>query len=375
MSLRILIAPDKFKGTLTAHEVAGAICNGWWRHRSQDVFDVLPMSDGGDGFGEIIGQLIGAEPKYTATVDAANRPIDAAWWLSESQGIAVVEAARINGLAQLPPKRFHPFELDTRGLGPVLQDVCRARAAVCYIGIGGSATNDAGFGLARSLGWTFLDSNARPIERWVQLNQLARVLPPEHPLGGCQFVVAVDVQNPLLGIEGCSRVYGPQKGLLIQQMPMAEAALQRLSKVVEDTTGAAYAMEPGSGAAGGLGYGLRTFIEASMESGFEIFARLANLDDRIRQADLVITGEGALDKQSLMGKGTGQMAERCRRHERRCIGLAGMVEGPVAAQTTDRLFYLARGLTPGLTTPQEAKANAALWLERLAAQIAAEYEP
>ncbi len=332
------------------------------------------MSDGGDGFGEILGKLLDAEVRVTDTVDAANRPIQGRWWYSESTGIAVVESAQIIGLAQLPAGRFHPFDLDTRGLGAVLNDVARSGAAVCYIGVGGSATNDAGFGLAKALGWTFLDSSGQTIDRWIRLGQLANVIPPEQPLIGCEWVVAVDVQNPLLGLDGCTRVYGPQKGLLVQQASAAEAALEKLSQVLAMALGYDFSKELGSGAAGGLGYGLRTFLDARMESGFEIFARIANLDAQIQQSDLVITGEGSLDGQSLMGKGTGQLALRCRQWQKRCIGLAGLVEGAAATQKADRLFYLARGITPTLTSFEQAKAQPALWLERLAAQVAQQYE-
>ena len=187
-------------------------------------------------------------------------------------------------------------------------------------------------------------------------------------------MVAVDVDNPLLGLHGCTRVYGPQKGLLVQQAPVAEAALQRLADVLREQHGLDHAAEPGAGAAGGLGFGLRTFLGARMESGFELFAFHADLDARIQAADLVITGEGSLDQQSLMGKGTGRVAQRCRQYGKPCIGMAGVVDGAAAARTPDRLFHAAHGLTPGLTSPIEARQNAALWLERLAARVASQYD-
>jgi len=374
VSLRILIAPDKFKGTLTALEAAGAIANGWWHERPQDIVELLPMSDGGDGFGDVMSRLLEAESRTTETVDAAHRPLKAEWWHSSSEDISIIESARVIGLAQLPAGRFHPFDLDTRGLAPLLRAVRAEGAARCYIGIGGSATNDGGFGLAKGLGWTFEDTNGKAIDRWIQLSRLGRIIPPAEPLIGCEFIVAVDVENPLLGMEGCSRIYGPQKGLTVQQAPVAEAALTRLANLVRDDMGMDIANEPGAGAAGGLGFGLRVFANATQESGFEIFAQAANLDSRIEQAHLIITGEGSLDQQSLMGKGTGRMAQRCKALEKRCIGLAGSVEGAAAAQSADRLFHLALGLTPTLTSPAEAKAHPALWLERLASRAAAIYE-
>lgn len=142
MSLRVLVVPDKFKGTLSAQEAAGAIVNGWWSARPQDEMEMLPMSDGGDGFGEILAALVGAAECVTATVDAAGRPIGARWWWQAEQRLAILEAAQSIGLALLPPNRFHPFELDTRGLGPLVQAAVAAGAQTILMGIGGSATND-----------------------------------------------------------------------------------------------------------------------------------------------------------------------------------------------------------------------------------------
>lgn len=374
MSFRVLIVPDKFKGTLSARDAAGAIANGWWKNRPADEVEILPMSDGGDGFGEILASLTGAAEQVCATVDAANRPREARWWRQADLGLAIVEAAQVNGLALLPHGRYHPFELDTRGLGPVLQAVAAAGARRCLIGIGGSATNDGGFGLARSLGWEFFDAQDRPIDRWLKLAHLGRVVHPAPLAPECDWVVAVDVDNPLLGLNGCSRIYGPQKGLLVQQAPMAEAALEKLAHAVRAELGVDLAGEPGSGAAGGLGFGLRAFLGARMESGFELFANLAQLDDKISQAHLVITGEGSLDRQSLMGKGTGRVARRCRQLGKPCLGLAGTVDGATAAHGQEPLFQAVHGITPEMTTPAEAKQNAAQWLERLAAKVSASYD-
>ena len=373
VSLRVLVAPDKFKGTLTAQEAAGAIVNGWWSARPQDEMEMLPMSDGGDGFGEIVASLIGAEERTTDTVNAAHQPIAARWWYHPESACAVIESALVVGLAMLPPGKSHPFDLDSFGLGAVIRDALAAGAQKLMIGIGGSATNDGGFGVAKAIGWRFFDERDQEIQSWVKLARLARWEPPADPLPGVEFIVAVDVENPLLGLNGCSRVYGPQKGLLMQQAPVAEAALERLATRAQAATGVDTASEPGAGAAGGLGFGLKVFLGARLESGFELFAEYARLEDRIKAVDLVITGEGAIDRQSLMGKGTGRLAERCRLHERRCIGLAGMVEGAAKTQSADRLFYGAYGITPTMTSPAEAKKDAALWLQRLANKVGVDY--
>ncbi len=197
--MNILIIPDKFKGTLGAGAAAEAIARGWRRARPADSLTLLPMSDGGDGFGEVMSLLLGAEPRTLQTVNAAHRPCTAPWWWEARSRTAIIESARIIGLAMLPPGRFHPFDLDTAGLGAIIPALAAAGARRCLVGIGGSATNDGGFGLARALGWRFLDSRGEPIEQWAGLDRLAGVKAPRRRRWFKQLRVAVDVQNRLLG--------------------------------------------------------------------------------------------------------------------------------------------------------------------------------
>jgi glycerate kinase len=290
----------------------------------------------------------------------------AGWWWEPGTKTAIIESAAIIGLAMLPPGRFHPFELDTFGLGAVIQAALAKGARRCLIGIGGSATNDGGFGVARALGWKFLDRNANPIEQWTGLDRLAGIQAPltRRRLG--QWVVAVDVQNPLLGPRGATRVYGPQKGLRSRDFARAERCLGRLAAVAGKDFGRDLARMPGAGAAGGLGFGLLTFLGARLEPGFDLFARQALLERYLRSADLVIVGEGALDSSTFMGKGVGRIATRCRQRGIPCIALAGLVS-PDAGKR--RLFTRTHALTE-LTAVGEAKANPAYWLERLAARAA-----
>lgn len=365
MSLNILVVPDKFKGTLTAQAAAQAIARGWKKYRPDDRLELLPMSDGGDGFGEVLSAALGAKPQKVRTVDAARRAITATWWWEPGSKTAIIEAAKVNGLAMLPAKTFHPFQLDTFGLGKVLRAVAIKGGRRCLIGIGGSATNDGGFGMARALGWKFLDSNGRSIEEWWQLHQLASVQPPGNKLA-LEITVAVDVQNPLLGPTGCSRIYGPQKGLREEDFGLAEKCLGKLAESIRRALKKDFATVPGAGAAGGLGFGLMAFAGAKPQPGFDIFAQNAGLQERLRTVDLVITGEGALDAQTLMGKGVGQVAALCKQLKVPCLGLAGMVE---EKENAKKLFVDARGLTE-ITTLENAKKQPAKFLEELAAQVA-----
>jgi glycerate 2-kinase len=366
MPLRILIVPDKFKGTLTAGAAAKAIARGWGRVRPQDKLELLPMSDGGDGFGEVMSALIGAVPQMVKTCDAAHRPCRARWWWGPRTRTAIIESAEVIGLAMLPPGKFHPFELDSYGLGPVLRAVVEKGAQRCLVGLGGSATNDAGFGLARALGWQFLKRNGRVIESWIELQELDGILPgPEFPL--LEIIVAVDVQNPLLGPRGATRIYGPQKGLKPADFRFAEDSLAALAAMCKRRNqDRNLAPVRGVGAAGGLGFGFLAFVGGRLERGFDLFAREARLQHRFRGKDLVLTGEGAIDDSTFMGKGAGQIAMLCRKRAIPCIGLAGQLPqhaGP------SRLFKRLCSLTQ-LTTVSHARREPAKWLERLATRVA-----
>ncbi|MBI5800853.1 MAG: glycerate kinase [Verrucomicrobia bacterium] len=366
MSLRVLIAPDKFKGTLTAHAAAEAIAAGWRKARPGHRLTLLPISDGGDGFGEILSAALGAKLQRVQTVDAAHRPLKSVWWWDAKSRSAIIESANIIGLAMLPPKQFHPFQLDTFGIASVLKAAAKKGARRCFVGIGGSATNDGGAGMARGLGWKFFNRRDEELFRWTHLQQLHRATAPRRRRLFPQLVVAVDVQNKLLGARGCSRVYGPQKGLREEEFPSAERALRRLANWVKGQLGSDLAGVPGSGAAGGLGFGLCAFAGAKLESGFDLIARHSKLEEQLCAADLVITGEGCLDRSSLMGKGPGEIAARCRARKLPCLGLGGVVQDEVALR---KWFQSASGLTQ-LTSPEEAKADAARWLATLAEQAA-----
>lgn len=404
MPLNVLIVPDKFKGTLTAAAAAQAIAHGWRRVRPNDQLDLLPMSDGGDGFGEVISDLLRARSQSIKTVDAAHRPCKAAWWWEPGNRVAIIESAKVVGLAMLPPGKLHPYQLDTFGLGAVLRAAHDKGAKQILIGIGGSATNDGGFGMARALGWRFLDGKGQPICEWTGLHALANICPPSigarsaesaqsssgdalpgdphrstrgqkadpalGKLGGALFgqvTVAVDVQNRLLGARGATRVYGPQKGLCPADFDLAERCLRRLARVVKQQFGNDFAAIPGAGAAGGLGFGLLTFLGAKTEPGFGLFAKLAKLEAQLPKADLVITAEGAIDHSTLMGKGVGQVARRCRALNLPCLGLGGLV---APESRCSRLFTRVAALTD-LTDVEQAKARPAHWLKRLAQETAA----
>lgn len=365
MPRTVLVAPDKFKGTLSAGQAADAIARGWRRARPDDKIAVLPITDGGDGFGEIVSGLMNAGPRTIKAVDAAHRPCTATWWWHAQSRTAIIESARVIGLAQLPPQKYHPFELDTAGLGEVLIAAAEQGARECLIGIGGSATNDGGFGMAGALGWQFFNDHDQKILRWTELHSLAQIRPPDKQRFFERVTVAVDVQNPLLGPQGCARIYGPQKGLKPDDFEFAERCLEQLAAILSKELHMNCAEEPGAGAAGGLGYGLRCFADASLDPGFRLFAHYANLEERLKGVDLVLTGEGAIDSSSIMGKGVGELVAVCKRKNIPCVGFAGVI-------TADKLLDKAYALTPDFVSREEAIANAGAHLERLAAKAGKE---
>jgi len=298
-------------------------------------------------------------------VDAAHRSCKATWWWSAKTKTAVIESAGVIGLAMLPKGKFHPFDLDTFGLGAVLRAAQHSNAKQIIIGIGGSATNDAGFGFARALGWEFFDRIGQTIEAWTQLDALAKIRKPGNKLSA-RIIVAVDVLNPLLGVRGASQVYGPQKGLRPEDFPHAERCLRRLVTVLKREFNLDFARAAGAGAAGGLGFGLMTFAQAKFQSGFDLIAQHAALQRRLRQTDLVVTGEGAIDRTTAMGKGSGEIARCCTARRIPCIGLGGKV---IQSAPIKKLFAQVAGLTD-LTSPAEAMRKPALWLSRLAEKTA-----
>jgi glycerate 2-kinase len=370
--MQILIVPDKFKGCLTSHEAARAIASGWAKIRPRDKLDLLPMADGGDGFGPVFGNLLNAQKQSCETVDFTGQSMLSSWWHSPATRTAVCESAEVIGFRARRDVNHHPFQFDTYGLGEVLLDIANAGIRRLYIGLGGSATNDGGFGLARSLGWKFLDASASEIIRWTDLQQLVRVEPPAYTLANRgaipEIIIVGDVLNPLLGPEGATCIYGPQKGLKENEIAKAEACLARLAAVMEGQLDESYSVKPGAGAAGGLGFGLMVFFGGNFQSGAAVFSELAQLKSRIQASDFILTGEGSLDHQTLMGKGVGFLADLASHYGKPCACLAGLNMLDAIAIPWPKFKPYA--ICPDLASREVSLANANELLALLASQAA-----
>jgi len=315
--VRILVAPDKFRGTLTARQAVEAVATGWRRTRPDDELELVPMADGGEGTMDALIEALGGTVEHLRVTGPLGDPVAAAYGIAGSpQGsIGVVEMARASGQIVLGVRRGDPLRATTRGTGELMAAAIEAGVGRLVVCIGGSATNDGGVGMASALGARFLDAAGNPVtEGGAALVDLVRIdLSGLHRgLAGVSVTGACDVDNPLTGPSGASAVYGPQKGASADDVVLLDHALAHLAAVVERDLGASLHDEPGAGAAGGLGFGLMALCGAGLHPGVEVVMDAIGLDERIAAADLVITGEGSLDEQSLHGKVPAGVLEVCR---------------------------------------------------------------
>ncbi|HSU36036.1 MAG TPA: glycerate kinase [Propionibacteriaceae bacterium] len=372
--MRVLIAPDKFKGCLTAVGVAEALQLGLLDERPGLDVTVLPVADGGDGTVDAALRAGYSE----CVVDASGptgQPLRTAYALAGDR--AVIELAAVVGLDLLPDGRLDPLGATTYGLGLVIKDAIARGATEIVLGLGGSASTDGGAGLAQALGARLLDASGADLPPGGgALAGLAKVdlAPLRATLGTTRIIVATDVDNPLLGPNGAAAVFGPQKGASPADVATLDAALANWSRVVSGTIGRDEATRPGAGAAGGAGYAALALLNASIHPGIELILALIDFEARLPGADLVITGEGSLDEQSLAGKAPIGVA--------RAAGTAGV---PVVAVAGRSLLSPLRLAQAGIAAayplsdlepdPQQSIANAAPLLRQVGRRIAKEWLP
>lgn len=369
--MRVLIAPQEFKGSLTASAAAQAIADGLARALPAAQFDRLPVADGGPGTVEALVTATGGRVVETPTVDPLGRPISASWGILGDGITAVVEMAAASGLLRLGRSELDPLRASTFGTGLLIRAALEARCARIIVGVGGSATNDGGAGCAAALGVRFLDADGKPLPpggaalaalRHIDLSRA------DPRLQQAQILVASDVTNPLVGPEGASAVYGPQKGANAEAVATLDAALRRLADVVQQDLGLDLATAPGAGAAGGLGYGLMAFCRAQIRPGFDLVAQYAGFDERLAAADLVITGEGRLDPQTAYGKAPAGVARRARATGKPVIAIVGTFAPDHVSDATS-LFDAVFAATPSETPPDELSFRAPDLVSSAAEQV------
>ncbi len=326
--MKITIAIDSFKGSLTTLEAGNAAAEGIRRAMPNVEITVSPLADGGEGTSDAILSALGG--KYvTATVsDPLGRPICAKYGVIEKSGTAVIEMSAAAGITLVGDDERNPMNTTTFGVGELILDAVSRGCRDFIVGIGGSATNDGGTGMLSALGFELLDSDGTPIPCGARgLGRLFeirsdKVLPE---LSKCRFRVACDVKNPLCGENGCSAIYGPQKGATAEAIPIMDKWLEgfaRLTKAVNPNANPDY---PGSGAAGGMGFAFMSYLGGELVSGIDLVMTETRLEDKIRESDLVITGEGRLDSQSANGKAPVGVARLAKKYKKPVIAFSGIV--------------------------------------------------
>src|SRR2546430_3408054 len=361
--MKILIAPDKFKGTLDAREVAQNIAKGLRDVLSDADIEIIPMADGGEGTAEAICDARGCSWVQCKAHDPLGREIYARYGWIDQERLAVTEMSEAAGMRRLSESERDPICATTFGVGEMLLDATKRGASEIVIGLGGSATNDGGFGMARALGFRFLGAGDREIKRVVELALLERIQRPKgrEELKRRRIIAAVDVKNPLLGENGATQVFGPQKGASKSDLDNLERALTRLADVVATEFGFDYRDEAGAGAAGGLGFGLLSFCDATIRPGFEVVAEAVGLEPKMKDADLVITGEGSLDRQTLEGKTPVGVARLARKPGKPAFAIAGRASEERELREIFEGIY--QNTPPGMSQQENMKRAAELLRE------------
>ncbi len=334
--MKILIATDSFKGSMTSAEAGEAIARGLGESGLEAEFDVVAIADGGEGTVDAFARAAGGERVTVECRGPLSRPVEATFLVLPDGGTAVVEMAASSGLT-LVRGREDIMRSDTFGLGEQIRAALDRGVKRILIGIGGSATHDCGAGASRALGVRFLDAEKRELGTTpselaalfgVDMSGLDRRVSTTRPPRRASFEVICDVDNPLMGSTGAAAVYSPQKGADPETVKLLEAFSHLFADVVEKSLGVTLRSMPGAGAAGGLGFGLAAFLGAELRPGIDVMIEAAGLRERARGADLLVTGEGRMDSQSLRGKAPSGIAAIAEELGVACVAFCGYVDGP-----------------------------------------------
>lgn len=324
--MKIIVAPQAFKGSLDAVQVAHAIARGVRQIFSEADIVLLPVADGGEGTVRALVQASGGRTVTTRVMGPLERPVNATWGLLGSGDTAVIEMAAASGLPLIRRDERNPLRTTSYGTGELIRHALDHGVQRLIIGIGGSATNDGGAGMAQALGVRLLDGEGREIRlgggnlRHLRRIDASRIDPRTRDV---EVLVACDVNNVLTGPTGASHVYGPQKGGDARSIAALDEALGRYADLLKRDVGVDVGDTPGAGAAGGMGAGLMAFTNARLRPGVEIVFQAMDFEQQLRGSDLVVTGEGRMDRQDLYGKAPIAVAEHAHRHSIPCIAVVG----------------------------------------------------
>lgn len=370
--MNIVIAIDSFKGSLSTLQTGNAAASGIRRIYPDAEIQVFPIADGGEGTVDALVSGLHGTYRTVKVSDPLGREISARYGILPNN-TAVIEMAAASGLPLLSPAKRNPLHTTTYGFGQLIRDAIGQGCRNFILGIGGSATNDGGVGCLQALGFDFLDQSGKHVASGAKgLSDIVRISDENaiHELKNCTFHVACDVKNPLCGEHGCSAVFAPQKGADAEMIARMDEDLQHFAELTRQIYPDAAPDHAGAGAAGGLGFGLMSYLEAKLESGIDLIIRETGLGDAIRSADLVITGEGCLDAQTAMGKAPAGIAIIAKKYSKPVIAFSGAVKDDARqcnAAGIDAYFPILRSV--GTLEDAMDTENAAKNLEDTAEQV------
>ncbi len=375
MPTKVLIIVDKFKGSLTAREASAAISAGLRMHLPEIEIEQIPLADGGEGTIEAVEHL-GDEKFFVSAVDPLGRKIEVP--VLRTGNKVLCEMAKSTGLNFLSKQERDPLKTSSYGLGMVINAVAKLGYSKILMGIGGSSTNDAGAGMLEALGYVFIDKDGNPAKsgHYMTGGDLLNVAGIDDSsvapyIRNLKIEVACDVNNPLTGIYGASRVYGPQKGAKPEDVVILEEGVQNFARISARYLGYDHSDNSGAGAAGGMGFALNAFLNATLMSGWRVLFDFMKIEDRVDEADLVITGEGRVDGQSISGKLLDGVVEICLKHRKRLWIICGdnlLTSRELERIGVERLFSVSQ-FEP---SKERAIANAKSYVEKIS-QLAATF--
>lgn len=324
--MKIVISIDSLKGSLTSIEAANAIKKGILSVDNKSDVVIMPFADGGEGTVEALVQGMNGEEKVISVTGPINEKVNATYGILKETNTAIIEMAQASGLPLVPAELRNPLNTTTYGVGEIIKEAIEKGCRNFIVGIGGSATNDCGVGMLQALGFEFYDENDNLVGLGGKvLKQIKRIKTDNKlkELDDCNFKIACDVNNPLYGENGAAYIYGPQKGATKEIVKELDKGLKNFAEVVNKDLGKDIAHIEGAGAAGGLGFGFLGFLNSKLESGIKIILDEIKLEEVVKDADIVITGEGRLDNQTAMGKAPIGVAKLAKKHGAKVIAIAG----------------------------------------------------
>ena len=329
--MKVVIAIDSFKGSLSSIEAAESIKKGIQKVYEDAQIKISPLADGGEGTTYALTKGMNGEfRKVKVSGPLENVKVVATYGIIKDTKTAIIEMSQAAGITLVPPEKRNPLRTTTYGVGEIIKDAIKQGCRHFIVGIGGSATNDGGIGMLQALGYDFFDESGNKISQGASACELEHLVKIDDSnvikeLKECDFKIACDVTNPLCGKNGCSEVFGPQKGATDGMVKKMDNWLKNYSILAKKIKPKADANYPGTGAAGGLGFAFLTFTKASLESGIDIVLKETKLEELVKDADIVVTGEGRLDKQTVMGKAPIGVAQIAKKYNKKVIAFAGAV--------------------------------------------------